>query len=55
MSLLDRVRYCQRWDPDAYRPFVIAGRRPVISNARRKPPSPFREAGDQLGLQGAGN
>jgi hypothetical protein len=27
MSLLDRIRTCRRWDPEAYRPFVIAGRR----------------------------
>ncbi len=26
MSLLDRVRTCQSWDPDAYRPFIVAGR-----------------------------
>ena len=26
MSLLQRVRTCQRWDPDAYLPFIIAGR-----------------------------
>ena len=26
MSLLDRVRACHGWDPEAYRPFVVAGR-----------------------------
>jgi hypothetical protein len=26
MSLLERVRECQRWNPDAYLPFIIAGR-----------------------------
>ncbi len=27
MSFLDRIALCRRWDPAAYRPFVIAGRR----------------------------
>jgi len=26
MSLLDRVMACSRWDPSAYRPFLVAGR-----------------------------
>ncbi|MGF1607811.1 MAG: DUF4743 domain-containing protein [Kiloniellales bacterium] len=26
MSLLDRVRACHGWDPEAYRPFLVAGR-----------------------------
>jgi len=26
MSLLDRIEDCRHWDPDLYRPFVIAGR-----------------------------
>ena len=26
MSYLDRIAYCRRWDPAAYRPFVIDGR-----------------------------
>ena len=26
MSLLDRVRICHEWQPDAYRPFIVAGR-----------------------------
>ena len=27
MSFLDRIALCRRWDPTAYRPFVIEGRR----------------------------
>jgi len=26
MSLLDRIRECQRWEPRRYRPFRIEGR-----------------------------
>jgi hypothetical protein len=26
VSYLDRIATCRRWDPDAYRPFVVAGR-----------------------------
>jgi len=26
MSLLDRARFCRRWNPDDYRPFVVDGR-----------------------------
>lgn len=27
MSFLDRIALCRRWDPEAYRPFVVEGRR----------------------------
>ena len=57
MSLLDRVRYCQRWDPDAYRPFVIAGRalgRVRHEFARRLAdfPSVFSVSGEAVQLDG---